>query len=212
MRKKEIGQALILVLILLAIGSLLVVPTLRLGSTSSLSSQVVERQIKGLYAADAAQEYILWKLLYDTTWRSQQLQNNDDSYSFDFDVCGVPVSATVIMRAVEGEGGTILATDDRIKPTKTVTPNELSSGGSHTFTYIIELEQLSSDNSQGLDAVYDVLPKAFDYVPGSSRLRVSGDEWEAYPDPSIYTTANQQRLRWPASGFFTEPMRSFGIM
>jgi len=212
MRKKEIGQTLVMVLILLGIGALLVVPSLRLTGTSLKSSQVVERQMKGLYAADAAQEFILWKLLYDLAWRNGALQDNDDSDQFDFYVCDVPVSTTVVMRAVPGEGGTVLSTDDLIRPTKTVEPSEVSDAGNYTFTYIIKLEQLSSDTSQGLDAVYDVLPKDFEYVSGSSRIRVDGGGWEAFPEPSIYTTGGQDRLRWPSSSYFTEPMRSFGIM
>jgi len=201
MRKKEIGQVLILVLILLAIGSLLVVPTLRLGSTSSLSSQVVGRQMKGLYACDAAQEYILWKLLYDTTWRNQQLQNDDDSDSFSFDVCGVPVSATVIMRAVAGEGGMTLFGDDVIRPTKTVVPDTIPNDWSGTVTYTINLEQLSEDNSQGLDAIYDILPDVIDsdeYVVGSSYLSIDGGSWVSVPDPLIEVTGGQVRLKWPA--------------
>ena len=57
--RRQKGQAFILVLILLAVGSLLTVPALRLTSTSLKSSQVVTRQVKALYAADAAQEYVI---------------------------------------------------------------------------------------------------------------------------------------------------------
>ena len=63
--KREGGQAFILVLILLTIGALLIVPTLRLTYTSLKSSQIVGGQARALYAADAAQEYVVWKLRYD---------------------------------------------------------------------------------------------------------------------------------------------------
>ena len=212
--RKQAGQAFILVLILLGIGALLVVPALRLTGTSLTSSQIVERQVKGLYAADAAQEYILWKLLYDLDWLYETLRDENDSDQFNFYVCDVPVSATVIMRAEEGKGGVTLATEHIIRPTKTVDPAEVDNDFSGPYTYIIRLEQLSSDNTQGLDAVYDVLPKGLEYIPGSSRLRVAGGEWtDDIGEPSFVTKGDQVRLRWPHidSGNFAEPMRIFDV-
>jgi len=224
MRKRQAGQAFILVLIVLAIGALLVVPSLRLTGTALMGAPIVERQIKGLYAADAAQEYILWKLLNDVTWRSDRTE--DVPYYFAFNVCDVPVTAEVIMRATEGQGGVTLATDDVIKPTKTVAveghpewsdPDDpqqvnVSNGYPGPYTYIIKLEQLSSDNSKGLDSVYDVLPKGLSYIPDTSQVRVDGGAWTGdIGEPSTYTTGGQDRLRWPASGFFDEEMRLFDV-
>ncbi len=212
--RKQAGQAFILVLIVLAIGAVLVVPSLRLTSTALMGIPIVERHTKGLYAADAATEYILWKLAYDDL--GQQFTVDGQSAHFAFNVCEVPVSVTIVMRATEGTGGVTLATDDVIKPTKTVDLEGL--GGvipddwSGTVTYTIRLEQLSNDTSQGLDAVYDVLPKVFgefNYVTGSSQLRVDGGVWVDFPEPSSVTELGQLRLRWPASGDFTSPMRDF---
>ena len=214
--RKQAGQAFILVLILLGVGALLVVPALRLTDTSLKSSQIVERQVKGLYAADAAQEYILWKLLYDNL--GAQFTVDGQSASFNFDVCDVPVGVTIVMRATEGTGGMVLATEHLIRPTKTVVPFEVDNGYSGPYTYTIKLEQLSEDNSQGLDAVYDVLPKGLEYIPGSSRLRVDGGEWtQDIGEPSIYIEEGEEdeedrhRLRWPFSDYFTEPMRIFDV-
>ena len=216
MRKTQAGQAFILVLIVLAIGAVLVVPSLRLTSTALMGTPTVERHTKGLYAADAATEYILWKLAYDNL--GQEFTVDGQSAHFEFDVCDVPVSVTIVMRATEGQGGITLATDDLIKPTKTVDLEGL--GGvipddwSGTVTYTIRLEQLSNDTSQGLDAVYDVLPKVFgefNYVTGSSQLRVDGGAWVDFPEPSSVTALGQLRLRWPASGDFTSPMRDFEV-
>jgi len=212
--RKQAGQALILVLILLAIGAVLVVPSLRLTGTALMNSPIVERQIKGLYAADAAQEYILWKLLYDVTWRNENLgiEDEDIPYSFAFNVCDVPVSASVVMRAVPGKGGMVLATEHIIRPTKTVVPDMVDNDYSGPYTYTIKLEQLSEDNSQGLDAVYDVLPKGLEYEPGTSWIRVDGGGWtQDIGEPSFFTKGGQVRLRWPFSGYFTEPIRTFDV-
>jgi len=209
MRKKQAGQALILVLILLAIGVLLVVPALRLTGTALMNSPIVEGQTKGLYAADAAQEYILWKLLYDGL--GAEFTEDGQSAHYEFNVCEVPVGVTIVMRATEGKGGITLATDEVIKPTKTVEPSVVANGYPGPYTYIIRLEQLSKDNSKGLDSLYDVLPKGLSYVNNSSQIRIDGGAWESFPNPSIYTTGGQSRLRWPASGFFTLPMRDFAV-
>ena len=118
MKKKELGQAFLWVLIVLAVGTLVIVPALGLTATSLKSSQIVNRQTKGLYAADAAQEFILWKLLWgDLAGELVQSSDPNPSASFNFYVCDVPVSMTVFMRAVEGQGGITLATDDVIRPT-----------------------------------------------------------------------------------------------
>ncbi len=219
MRKRQGGQAFILVLILLAIGALLVVPALRLTGTALKSSQIVPRQTKALYAVEAAQEWVLWKLNQPDFADSFQ---EDVPQTFQFDACGVPVDVTVIMRAVEGTGGVTLATDDVIRPTKSVISDNVSDGSSRTYTYYIPLEQLSDNTSQGLDAVYDILPNGFGpgttYISGSSKLRVDGGPWESFGDPLVEDIGygGQIRLRWPnpatyGSENFLEPMRSFAV-
>lgn len=214
MRKREFGQAFILVLIILAIGALLVVPALRLTGTSLISSKVVSRQVRAIYAADGAQEYVLWKLAYDGYGSLFTADGQSDNFTVN--ICGTPVDIFIVMRATEGSGGICLATDDVIRPTVTVSPDTVPNGTSRTYTYIIRLEQLSDNNSVGLDAVYDILPAGFDqsksnYVAGSSYLRVDGGAWESIGNPLIQVEANQYRLRWPASGSFSSPIRDFEV-
>jgi hypothetical protein len=212
MKKREAGQAFILVLIILAIGSLLIVPALKLTGTSLKSSEIVTREVEAMYAADGAQEYVLWKLLYDGL--GANFTYDGDNVSFPCNVCGREVDILLIMRAVTSEGGLVLATDDVVRPTKTVNPDTVPNDVFQTFTYTIRLEQLSDNNTQGLDAVYDILPKGFapgDYLAGSSYLRVEDGEWESIDDPLLEVEQNQVRLRWPASGNFTSPIRDFEV-
>ena len=198
MRKRQGGQAFILVLILLAIGALLVVPALRLTGTSLKSSQIVTRQTKALYAADAAQEYVMWKLLYDVDWRTNNFSDDGDTGYLSLDCCGVLVNMIVVMRAVEGKGGVTLAAEHTIQPTKTVSP-DAHLWDNTTYTYTIRLEQLSDNTSQGLDAIYDIPPGDFGsgaYQQGSSQLRVDGGPWLDVPDPEW--NAAKGYLKWPA--------------
>lgn len=206
MRKREGGQALILVLILLAVGVLLVVPALRLTATSLKSSQIVLPRVKALYAADAAQEFILWKLLHDgLAMELMQSADPNPSAHYDLDVCGALVSVTVYMRATVGMGGVTLATDDVIKPTKTVEhqflPAPVLGKDWYDYEYTITLEQLSDNTTQGLDAIYDILPPGFSpsgiYEIDSSKISLDGGStWQSIPDPQWVPSPGY--LKWPA--------------
>ena len=58
----EKGQALPIVLALLVLGGLTITPTLNYATTILNSSQIVEKGVKGIYAADAGVEDALWCL------------------------------------------------------------------------------------------------------------------------------------------------------
>ncbi len=60
--KSEQGQALPIVLILLVVGGLMVVPSLDYAATSLNAGRIVEENVKGIYAADAGVEHVLWRL------------------------------------------------------------------------------------------------------------------------------------------------------
>jgi len=189
------------------------VPALRLTYTGLKSSQIVTRQVKALYAADAGQEYVVWKFVYDGF--ASEFTYDGEERELQFNCCDIPVDILVIMRATISEGAVILATDHIIRPTKSVISDNVSDGSNRTYTYYIRLDQLSDNTSQGLDAVYDILPMGFgpdtSYIAGSSKLRVDGGSWEPLPDPSVADTGygGQIRLRWPASGVFDSPIRDF---
>ena len=61
-KNSESGQALVLVLILLALGTLLVAPGLNLTSTSARYHQLIENKTLESYSADSGMEYALCKL------------------------------------------------------------------------------------------------------------------------------------------------------
>ena len=61
--KGESGQALPIVLVLLGLGGLLIAPSLNYASTSLNAGQIVEKEVNGLYAADAGVEYALWYIV-----------------------------------------------------------------------------------------------------------------------------------------------------
>lgn len=68
----ERGQALLIVLALLALGGLIIAPSLNYAATSLNSGRTIEKGVKGIYAADAGVENALW-CLEDGTSPPQQL-------------------------------------------------------------------------------------------------------------------------------------------
>lgn len=212
MRKiKESGQAFILVLILLAIGALLVVPALRLTDTIIRSTQDITVRNRALYACEAAQQQVMWMLYHGDL--INRLPKNGDSEEFTVDVCGMEVDVSVVMRAVELEGGIVLATEHTIMPTKTVSPDHAYSDTDRgPYTYTISLDQVSSDTTRGLDAVYDILSSEFKgkaedlYIWNSSEISMDGENWDPIDNPSFPSIS---LLRWPAEGSFEAPFRTF---
>ncbi|MFH1382834.1 MAG: hypothetical protein ABIH70_08085 [Chloroflexota bacterium] len=207
-RKRQSGQVFILTLILLAIGAIVVIPSLQLTQNALRNSPIITSRANDFYAADAAQEYVMWKLLYTSYISSFTYDGQEDNFTVD--VCATPVNVSVTMRALATFKGVTLVGNTPIKPTKTVTPN--TNPGGAILTYTIRLEQISSNTSQGLDAVYDILPADFaagDYIPGSSQLSVDGGPWTVIGNPLIESFGGVERLRWPASGSFASPIRDF---
>ncbi|MFC1985270.1 hypothetical protein ACFLUW_02585, partial [Chloroflexota bacterium] len=215
MKKREAGQALILVLIMLAIGALMVVPSLRLTYTTLRSASIVGDRNRGLYAGEATQQIVMWKLYHGDLMEELGFEPGLNTANFTVDVCGTTSDVMVVMRAVELAGGVILATDHKILPTKMVEPATASSkNDTGPFTYTITLKQVSSNVTDGLDAVYDIMSEEFKgkvedlYVPGSSYISTDNISWQQIGNPKTNYSSNSL-LRWPATGDFTAPFRDF---
>ena len=87
------GQALILVLIALALGSLLITPTLNYVSTGLLETRLSKQQLFEQYAADAAVEYGLWQLKYNVDGLTDEL-NPENPSNTSITVNGIEVPIT----------------------------------------------------------------------------------------------------------------------
>ncbi len=62
----ESGQAMLAVLALMVLGGFLVIPALNFASTSLKTTNMFEKKLDGLYAADAGVEDALWRIQNDT--------------------------------------------------------------------------------------------------------------------------------------------------
>jgi len=93
--RNEQGQALIFALIMLAVGSLIVVPLLAFMSTGLMAAQTVEEKMNELYAADAGVEDAVHKILYTSVFDSLGV-NDSYPYTLTDPVNGItPVDITV---------------------------------------------------------------------------------------------------------------------
>ena len=177
MRNSERGSALVLVLILLALGAPLITPSLRLVNTGLQSKQIHTVSLEGQYAADAGSEFALWKLLYGDV--TSQLTQDGDQTSFSFTLNGV--ETTVVIRlsgaaqALSSDPG---AEDNRVRPSTMVECDKDNDGFDDDWLalpiqagmaarYTVSLEQISPDTTAGVLGVYVELPKQFALVPGS---------------------------------------------
>jgi len=196
MRGKETGQALLLVLVLLAIAPIMVVQLLGITGTTLKGTDTATTQTTQIYAVDGATEYVIWQLLHKD-WTSSFTEDGQTGY-LSIENCGTTVNITVVMRAVPGQGGITLASDDVILPTKTVEPSSRPNKAIYQYTYTINLEQLSSNTTQGLDAICDVPPGGMiGYIPGTSEVSIDGGTtWQSVPDP--FEDWAKGYLQWPA--------------
>ena len=170
---RERGQALILVLILLAVGSLLIIPSLQLTTTVLKGRAMYAQFIKEDYTADAAIEYSLWRLNWEPDFAADNFTTIGNSVNFEVTLNGVTASTSITMQATEGLSGVGLAKEDyQIKPTKEVTPDTASPGVETTFTYTITMQRLEPDDNQFdlLEKIKDAMEPGFIYVSNSSAL------------------------------------------
>ncbi len=93
------GRALVMALIVLAVGSLLIPLFLAHASTNLLATRVTEEGMKEQYAADAGVEYAMWKLANDPNFvETVRLSTNPVTVD-------PPTSINNIIVTVEVEGG-----------------------------------------------------------------------------------------------------------
>ncbi|MFQ5861049.1 MAG: hypothetical protein ACE5IG_05825, partial [Dehalococcoidia bacterium] len=179
----ERGQAFILVLILLALGSTLIAPSISLGITALQSGQIHTELLEEQYAAEGALQAVMWQLLYDPSFLEQVTGDGGGTLP-TVTLNGVDVTATIGVKTPPRLSGVGLAKNYQVKPTKTVCPNGVDDGPDDpcpepvapgiptTFTYIITLERLEPDDTvfDRVDKVKDGLPLGLTYVPNSSVL------------------------------------------
>ncbi len=182
MKTGEGGYALVLVLILLAMGALMITPTLRLAQSSLSATQVHTKILKNQYSRDGAAEYAIWDLVHGTAPArlDDAGQCPAETCTYSITLNGIATDVTITMRTELAASGAQGGESNRIRPTKTV---ECAENGvdfidncsslpvnfdGMVARYTISLEQVSPDTSVGLTHIYDELPSAFSVRLGTA--------------------------------------------
>ena len=168
MRSGEKGFVLVLVVIFLALGSLLVVPALKLAYTTLNLKQLRTLALEDQYARDGAAEHAMWTLRYGGG--TALLTEASQTIDYDIVLNGITTHIVIQLRAEPGLSGAPLAKGGfKVLPGSSVTPTSATPAVPTTFDYTITMQQLNPDPSTGeIEEVWDQLPPGFTYVASSS--------------------------------------------
>lgn len=169
---RQRGSGLILVLIALALGSMLIIPTLNYVYTGLRETPISNRLLLEQYTADAAVEYSLWQLKYNVDGITDQLNPDNPSCNTSITVNGMEVSITTeITQSPLGDAwpfpiplsqsGIHLTTALVIQP-----PIPSDDGQTAYFTHVVYMYN-SGSSAVHLKAVFQQLDPSFTYVEGS---------------------------------------------
>jgi len=153
------GQALILVLIALAIGALVLTPMLRYVSTSLLGIRVSKEFLFTQYALDAGAEYQLWQL--DYTENPEELLGLTETIT----VNGIAVEVGLeVPTPPETEAPLVVGGGKGLEIGMESNPNWIKYKG--TIIYTIKFYNVGNSELVASSA-RAILPKGFRYVEGS---------------------------------------------
>ena len=169
-RKSQRGFSLLMVLIVLATGSLTIPATLNYMVTGAKAAKLSEAQLHKQYAADAGVQYMLWQLNYNVDGIVDSLDPLNPSYTTTITINGMEVSTTLEI-SVSGEGGEpgpMPTTESgiHVEALLEVDPGWAPVGEYTDFNYIIHARNYGTSNVS-LKGVAQILPPNFEYIEGS---------------------------------------------
>ena len=121
MRSEDKGFVLVLVVIFLAMGSLLVVPALKLAYTTLNIKQLRTATLQDQYARDGAAEHAMWTLQYGGG--TAVLTEASQTIDYTIVLNGISTDVTIQLRAEPGLSGQALANPGfKVLPGSSVSP------------------------------------------------------------------------------------------
>jgi len=172
MKRGESGQAFLLVLVMLVVGSLLIVPSLTLASTSLKAGQMVEENMKGIYAADAGIEDALWRLIND----------KPASFPYNYEITGINgMSVSVVIEEVISISGQEIGSPGEHQDSLESTTSVSYDAG--IYFYTMYLTNKCNSNIKIKKILID-FPPDLEYSIGSTSGNITSD------DPAVYGSPN----------------------
>ncbi len=170
--KRQRGTALIMVLLVLALGSLLITPMLNYVSTGLTGVRVTEEFLLRQYAADAAVEYSLWQLKYNVDGLTEGLDPENPSSNTTIIVNGIEVPIiTEISQSPESDNGTfpVLPSESGIHiavALQIIPPFWSEPGETAYFTHLVYIYNYGTSAAH-LKAAFQQLDPRLTYVAGT---------------------------------------------
>ena len=186
MRKGESGQALILALIMLALGSMFITPSLALAATTLKSGQMVEENMREIYAADAGTEDAMWRIINDPP----------ASYPYSYEITGINgMSVSVVIEEVTSINGQTVEPPaghvDWMEINKSI--GESCNNDDCIYYYTLSLTNTGNGNIS-IEMILIDLPPQLDYAAGSTGGNITTE------DPTVTgTPASGITLVWEMS-------------
>lgn len=184
------GQALLLVLIALVLGSMLITPILQYGSTGLVASRISEELLLQQYAADAAVEYSLWQLKYNIGGVTDGLGPENPSSTTSITVNGIEVPVTTeISQSPQADTGPfpVLPSEPGIHLAVALTiipPSWSGSGQTAYFTHLVYIYNYGTSEahlktlSQQLDPAFVYVADSYEGPAADLTTAYVGDHWE----------------------------------
>ncbi len=198
--RDEAGQVMILVLILLAVGSLIIAPLLTYMGTGLIAGQVHEEMAADFYAADAGVEDGLWQIKYD---HLEEKFTSPAYDPYDFDIFGTVYDYPPPLLDVNDRD--VAVSIENVWIPKDITPSSKNEardiietgkliivGGVHeTNEYQIKIDYYKgeTDNDLEVEELGIWLPPGFHYIEESSSLE-DDDQAPYYPSSVEITPHN----------------------
>jgi hypothetical protein len=174
--KQESGQALLIVLVMLTIGSLMLVPTLNSAATNAKIVKKYEKNFKAYYAAEAGVEDAIWKV------KSEDIENLPYAYSLP-SINGLAVNVTIadVTEIAGVEIGAEGVHEGWLKIDKSAPYNS----GNYTFT--LSLKNNGGGNMKIEKLLID-FPINLQYVAGSTSGNITFTEPDVIGTPEMGIT------------------------
>jgi hypothetical protein len=162
LKKRESGQVLISVLALMALGSIMIIPTLGLTTTSLRATEVHEKNVQGLYAADNGLEDALWRLMWDIP----------ETFPYTYQIPNIAsMTVNVTISEVTNVFGESIDPGGAVD-WMTVNLSVVYDAATENYTFTISCENTGEGNIK-IEEIVISFPPDFEYVSGSTSSNIT---------------------------------------
>ncbi|MDZ4245805.1 MAG: hypothetical protein U1D67_01660 [Dehalococcoidia bacterium] len=196
---KQRGSAFLLVLVALALGSMLITPTMQYIYTGLNETKISREQMIKQNTADSALEYALWQLKYNVDGITTDLSENNPSSTSVININGieVPITTEISPSPESGDEQFVFPASQsgiHITAAMSILPPRWSKSGQKAYlTHMIVVYNYGT-SAVHLKSIFESLHPDLMYVPGS------------FDGPSVTVTNTNAGDHWELLFGFDQPL------